>query len=89
MAPLGKLSTLFPAFLDSDEEIEEFKVSTTVGERIKHIVGKGKRFADSKIPIFPYLAALLIQSTRVVEHRTGMGPTPLTLLHGCRNLQSR
>jgi hypothetical protein len=42
---LGKLSTLFPAFLDSDEEIEEFKVSTTVGERIKHIVGKGKRFA--------------------------------------------
>lgn len=47
MAPLDKLSTLFPAFLDSDEEIEEFKVSTTLGERIKHIVGKGKRFAGT------------------------------------------
>ena len=45
LAPLDKLSILFPAFLDRTAECE---VSASVGERVKDIVGKGKRIAGNQ-----------------------------------------
>jgi len=40
MAPLEKVSPLFAAFLGS---YEEFKYFTSVWERVKHIVSKGRQ----------------------------------------------
>ena len=44
MAQLDKLSILFPAFLDRTAECEVF---ASVWERVKDIVGKGKRVAGN------------------------------------------